>query len=244
MCHLAPRIIICRNVHPSPRNEVKKYPGIDYEFRPESYSSLPDPLSIILRHIKGSNRRRMIRDYWNANALNNIDDQLLKDTLTADEMHRLGRVHPSFLGGELLPKFRPGEEEIVRIELDSVLFDVKSVRARPASRGIAWRVVDDYPVNVYGKYIIKPKITAKPPSLGELIEMLDNGTHEYEDLTGGLILGWNISQLGALEPAEIRGFTLIDSLFYPQLSAHCENVFDDWVAEFSRPEDGGGKEKA
>lgn len=214
---------------------MKTYPGIDYAYRPESYSVLPDPLSQILSHVKGSNRRRMIRDYWNAGALDKLDDKLLKDTLTGDEIARLGRIHPSFQGGESMTSLRPNEEEIVRIELDSTQSDVISVRARPVSRGIAWRIVDENPDN--GKCIIKPKITAIPPTLGELIEMLDSVTHEGEGLHGGLLLGWNISMLmDNTNASELLYFTSVESRFYPQLSIHCQHVFRDWVAENTHAE--------
>ena len=96
---------------------MKTYPEIDYDFRPESCWSFPDPLSLILSHVKGSNRRQMIRDYWNAGVLKELDDDLLKDTLTEAERNRIGRIHPTFVGGEYLPDFKVGEEEIVRIQL-------------------------------------------------------------------------------------------------------------------------------
>ena len=209
---------------------MKTYPEIDYAYRPKSYFDPPDPLSLILSHVKGSNRRRMIRDCWKAGALDKLDDKLLKDTLTEDEIAQLGRIHPSFQGGESMPGFQPNEEEIVRIELDSTLSDTVSVRARPVSRGIAWRIVDEYPDN--GKFIIKPKITAKPPTLGELINLLNNVTHEDEGLQGGLILGWNISMLmEETSASELLEFTTVESLFYPQLSLHCQQVFKDWVSE-------------
>ena len=124
---------------------MKRYDGIDYDFRPDTYWSAADPLALILGHVKGTNRRQMIRDYWEAGVLKALDDQLLQDTLTEDERQRLGRIHPSFMGGEYLPDFKIGEEEIVRVELESTTSDVISVRARPVPGGTAWRVVDEYP---------------------------------------------------------------------------------------------------
>ena len=212
---------------------MKTYPGINYDFRPESYWSSPDPLSLILSHVKGTNRRQMIRDYWNAGVLKELDDQFLKDTLTEAERNRIGRIHPSFMGGEYLPEFKFGEEEIVRIELASTTADVISVRARPVPGGIAWRVVDEYPDS--GEYTVAPEVSAGPPTLAELILLLEGASYNG-DLDGGLVLGWNNNNLdcGGGDAGELRGFTSIESLPYPELSTHCENVFDDWEAAKSK----------
>lgn len=48
---------------------MKKYRGIRYSFRPQSYWKDVDPLSAILRNVTGENRRQMIVDYWKAGRL-------------------------------------------------------------------------------------------------------------------------------------------------------------------------------
>ena len=53
---------------------MKRYDGIDYDFRPDTYWSAADPLALILGHVKGTNRRQMIRDYWEAGVLKALDD--------------------------------------------------------------------------------------------------------------------------------------------------------------------------
>ena len=58
---------------------MKKYKGIRYGFRPESYWEDLDPLSAILRNVTGENRRQMITDYWNAGKLEELDPALLND---------------------------------------------------------------------------------------------------------------------------------------------------------------------
>ena len=209
---------------------MKTYPEIDYDFRPESYWSSPDPLALILSHVKGSNRRKMIRDYWNAGVLKELDDDLLKDTLTEAERNRIGRIHPTFMGGEYLPEFKVGEEEIVRIQLASTTADVISVRARPVSGGVAWRVVDEYPDG--GEYTVAPEVSVGPLTLAELIRLLDEGSYSG-DIDGGLVLGWNKNNLecGGGDACDLRHFTSVESSLYPELSSHYENVFDDWEAE-------------
>ena len=186
----------------------------------------------------------MIRDYWNAGLLKELDDDLLKDTLTEAERNRIGRIHPSFMGGEYLPEFKVGEEEIVRIQLESTTADVISVRARPVPGGVAWRVVDEYPDA--GEYIVSPAVSVGPLSLAELVLLLEGASYNGE-LDGGLILGWNNNSLdgGGVDASELRNFTSVESLFYPELADHCENVFDDWEEEKggSTDEDGDGEDE-
>jgi hypothetical protein len=124
----------------------KRFEGIAYDFRPESYwDDQSDPLSAVLRNIKGRNRRQMIRDYWAQGRLEDLDDSLLQPELSEDQRDRLGRIHPSFLGGEYLPSYLPQEAEIARIELESTTADVISIRARRAGEHqIRYRIVDEY----------------------------------------------------------------------------------------------------
>jgi hypothetical protein len=56
----------------------------------------------------------------------------------------LGRLHPSFMGGEYLPDRRDTEAEIARLNIDSTTSDVTSVYARPGKDRINYRVVDEY----------------------------------------------------------------------------------------------------
>jgi hypothetical protein len=162
-----------------------------------------------------------------------LDDQLLKDTLTESERERIGRIHHSFMGGEYLPEFKVGEEEIVRILLESTTSDVISVRARPIPGGIAWRVVDEYPDR--GEYIVRPEVSVGPLTLAELIDLLDGASYTGGDLEGGVALGWNNMNLDGGETAsELRYFTTLESSLYPELSAHYDRVFDDWEEEHSK----------
>src|ERR1022692_3038558 len=123
---------------------MKHYPNIDYSFRPGTYWSDADPLSAILRNVKGENRRQMIRDYWKAGRLDELDSALLRDEADEGTRDRLGKIHPSFMGGEYMPGYLPLEVEIVRICLQSTTSDVISLRARPTGKAIAYRVVDEY----------------------------------------------------------------------------------------------------
>ena len=52
-------------------------------------------------------------------------------------------------------------------------------------------------------------------------------------IEGGLVLGWNNINLdcGGGDASELRNFTSVESLLYPDLSTHYENVFNDWEEE-------------
>lgn len=72
-------------------------------------------------------------------------------------------------GGDFLPRLRGNEVEIARLSLDSTTWDVISIRARRVGRRIAYRVVDEYETN----YVIRPKTSKRPLTLGQLIALID-----------------------------------------------------------------------
>ena len=79
---------------------------------------------------------------------------------------------------------------------------------------------------------MKPQFSRGPLTLAELIELLDGASYNGP-FEGGLPLGWNNNSLDCSggDAAELRDFTRVESSFYPELSAHYENVYDDWVEE-------------
>ena len=60
-----------------PRAIMKRFKGIDYDFRPRSYWEDTDELAALLRNVKGTNRRQMIRDYWEAGKIDELSEELL-----------------------------------------------------------------------------------------------------------------------------------------------------------------------
>lgn len=77
---------------------------------------------------------------------------------------------PSALrGGRFLPRLRGNEVEIARLSLESTTWDVISVRARRAGQRITYRVVDEYET----PYVIKPKTSKRPLTLGQLIALIE-----------------------------------------------------------------------
>ena len=103
----------------------KRFEFVNYEFRPDSYwNDESDPLTTILKDVKGTQRREMIKNFWDQGNFDLLDDTLLKDELDDNERESLGAVHPSFMGGEYLPEYLPLVTEIARIELQSTTADV------------------------------------------------------------------------------------------------------------------------
>lgn len=158
--------------------EPNFYAGIDYEFRPESFSAVaPNPLEAALRNVKGRQRRAMIRDYLLADKLDVLPDHLLNDSIDDEVRASRGRIHPIFMGGEYLPDYGDREVEIARIELKSTTYDVISLRARPVGSRIKYSLVDEYET----EYRLPQQTSPRPFSLCELIRFLD--LVEQPDLT-------------------------------------------------------------
>ena len=208
---------------------MKHYPKINYDFTPGSYWEGDDLLQSVLRNVKGENRRQMIIDYFRDGRLDELDEVLLADEVSDETRQSLGRIHPSFMGGEYLPGYLPGEVEIARICLRSTTSDVISVRARPTARAtIAYRVVDEYEE----EFVLPIKENDQPLTLEQLIQLLDNGTMQNSGFpSGGLSLGYNNLNAEDSDFEHLRHFTRIESEIYDQLDEHYQQVFEDWVAE-------------
>jgi hypothetical protein len=86
----------------------------------------------------------MIRDYYVAGNLEELFDELLKDSLDDKARTRLAQIHPTFMGGEYLPNYGRQEVEIARMTLESTTSDVISLRARPAGSRIKYHITDEY----------------------------------------------------------------------------------------------------
>ena len=203
---------------------MKKYKGIRYGYRPKSYWSESSPLDAILRNVTGENRRRIIQASWLAGDIENIDPEILRDELEGEVRTGLGRIHPSFLGGEFLPPYLPGEVEIARILLKSTTSDVISLRARPVPNRIRYRIVDEYS----GKFWLPITHSEKPLTLGELVTQFEEGT--LDELPGNLATGYNEYNAEYEARGTLRKFTTIESILYRQLEEHFENVYEAWAA--------------
>jgi hypothetical protein len=209
---------------------TKIYPKIDYSFRPTSYwAAESDPLEAALRNVKGRNRRDMIRKHYASGKLEALPDYLIADTLDEGARERLGKIHPSFMGGEYLPDYAVNEVEIARIELRSTTSDVISVRARPRGERIWYSVCDEYET----AYAIPRKTSSRPFPLRELISFLDaveqSGTTDPDWNRFGFVLSFNQSNLecGA-DLDSLRDFTRVESDYYPDLGVHYAKAIEEW----------------
>ena len=202
---------------------MKKFRGIRYIFRPKSYWDDSDPLKAILKNIKGEKRRQMVIDYWNAGHLEKLNATLLQDELGTEDRRSFGRIHPSFMGGEYLPGYLPGEVEIARIWLQSTTSDVISLRACPRPSGISYRIEDEYE----GQFTLPITESRFPLSLGELVRQFEEG--RLKGLFGNIATGYNEMNAEFAERESLRHFTRITSDIYSQLGTHFEKVFEAWA---------------
>lgn len=204
---------------------MKRYPDIDYAYQPPSYWEDRSPLYALLRNVKGTERRAMIRSYFESGRMDEFSADLLPAALDADTRDRIGRIHPAFMGGEYLPNYWPGEIELVRLELCSVTQDVISLRVRPRKGRNLYRVVDEYGT----AFELARRSSRGPLSLEQLIDLIDRSAHP--EFGTGLALVYNEHNADGGGRADLRHFTRVASDLYPELEAHYECVFEDWVAE-------------
>ncbi len=215
--------------------KIKRFKNIDYGFRPESYWEVSDPLQTILANVQGTQRRRMIRERWDAGRIEELADAHLLDVLDEETRVRIGKVHPSFMGGEYLPVYKPGQIEIVRIELESTTSDVISVRAAPKGSRIVYSIVDEYE----SEFQVAPAYSEKPLTLGKLVAMMDRAV-DGKSLGTVYTLGLYDSRNPSIEQLDrLRSFTRVESDFYLQLSVHYKKVIDHWC-EREKGKIGGG----
>ena len=205
-----------------------RYPDIDYDWRPASYWEPQDPLQAILSNVKGANRRELILDYARAGRFEEIEDVLLQDELTDDQRRSLGRIHPTFMGGEYLPRNRRGEVAIARITLDSTTRDVIEVRAAPSGDRNRYRIVDEYD----SAFTVRPRTSRRPLTLAQVIELIDHGSSDkgYSNSLAICYLEGNFEALGSDGLDSLEGFVSISSDIYPELSTHYDCVLEDWFS--------------
>jgi len=205
---------------------MKKYPGIDYTFTPESYWVDKEVLQALLRNVKGAERRKMIKSYYENGNFQELEESFSKVSLSDEERLRLASIHPMFMGGEYLPDYGTDETEIARIELKSVTADVISIRARLEDDTIHYSVVDEYD----GKFTLETELGFKPFSLAELVRFID-GTQLDEGWGGGLALTFNNASADAQDREELLDFTTVSSDIYTKLEKHYDQVFAEWADE-------------
>jgi len=207
---------------------MKRYRGIKYSFRPKSYWGEDNVLQALLRDVKGAERRKMIKTYYEEGNFQELEEAFTKASLSDEERFRLASIHPMFMGGEYLPDCNSGETEIARVTLRSTTQDVISIRAKKEDGELHYSVTDEYDDHEFSLWTDS---SLKPFTLKELIEFLDKSS-QGDGYPGGLSLSYNNSNADSgLDRESLEDFTTISSEIYPQLEEHYDRVFADWVAE-------------
>jgi hypothetical protein len=180
-------------------------PVIDLSYRPQSYFWPIGHDTHLIAAIKGERRRDAIRQAFDADRVTPLEQHYASPTLSEAERRALGRLHPSFMGGEYLPDRRETEVEIARININSVTSDVTSVYATARKDRIFYRVVDEYGGDTLTHK--RTRSSKRPLPLGELITFF--------------IGAWSLKrvlQINRLDREGAQRFTRPSSAFYPQFA--------------------------
>ena len=112
---------------------MKEYPGIDYSFRPKCYWADTEVLQALLRNVKGAERRKMIKAYYESGNYQELEDSFSKASLSDEERFRLASIHPMFMGGEYLPDYERTRRKLPASSLS---------RSWPtwSASGLGWRM--------------------------------------------------------------------------------------------------------
>jgi hypothetical protein len=212
------------------------------EYRPDSYWEVP---ASIYANIKGTKRRRLIAAATPDGPGGPPPAEVFKDSLDESLRDLLGSVHPSLMGGEYLPDYARNEVEIARIDHDSVMGDVISVRARRTRDGVIhYRVVDDCGMPTYVLKSSQP--STSPLSLGELIELIetteifdgDSILHLCYELSNGgfearglVVPTWREQFIRGGDAKRSVAYCQVSSSFYPDLERWYGRHAEGWIAE-------------
>jgi hypothetical protein len=197
-------------------------------FRPETYwpeSRTPEQL---LANIKGKVRRDIARRILAEEGFAGLNALIAQKELEGEDLFMWGRVHPAMMGGEYLPPLGEGEVEIARISLASTTGDQISIRACREDGATRYAVVDEYE----STFQLSVETSEAPPTLGELIGLIDESSYHEDSYSGGLVVSHLKYNLDAgSDVDELEGFVSVESAFYPELSGYYQAVLDRWLDE-------------
>ena len=205
--------------------DLSKY---DLDFRPKNYWDLRDVLTFVEAKITGKERKEIIKKEIQEGR--RVPEELLKGSLDKNLRKLLGSMHPSFMGGEYLPKLEDADVIIASINLESTTSDVIVVIARLTDRGIEYRVEDEY-LDSYPEgrehFKVQPKFSKEPLSFKELIDLIDSAEEN-----GGLVesaKNCNYEAEIGYELEDVYDFGTAKSAFYPQLEDWYDEVNEEWL---------------
>jgi hypothetical protein len=195
---------------------MKRFSGIDYEFRSDSYwQEGADAIDHALRSIGDAHRRKVIADLWREGKLTEVLAEIFAANLSPEEEfgpHNLGPPDGTAGAKDDPRRFPPGEVELLRVTIGVPALNRISLRARPAASGrIAYRMVDDEE----RFYAPEPAFSDAPLTLGELIELLESARPAD---TVGRFLQFQVRQ--GIDPGLAAGTTRVESALYPDVTRH------------------------
>ena len=202
--------------------------GIDLKYRPKSYFWAKEHGIALVSDIKGAQRRKFYEGALESGLTDLIDPDLMSHDLPTDQRRLLGRIHPSFMGGEYLPNKREKEVEIARIAIASTTQDVTCVYARPVGKRIHYSVVDEY----------------SGDTLDGLAHRTSTKSLTLQQLTDFFLESWNL--LNCLDANfeshgyprdKVHGFIIdASSSFYSEFEALIRMRVDQWLDQVTSSE--------
>src|SRR5262249_36592330 len=119
------------------------------------------------------------------------------------------------------------------VTLASVTGDIISIRARRQGARIHFRIVNEYDDETV--YYCEPQNSARPLTMGELVDLIDNARGEgmYPDDGTGLTAAWRDFHVanGSSPPEDMVDFVRVSSEFYPDLHHYSQAEAAAWLQE-------------
>jgi len=194
---------------------------INLEYRPNNYFWACDSGILLSSEIKGAKRKSLYElSVFDEDSVK-YDELLFKPSLNDDERKDIGRLNPSYLGGEFIPDKNINEIEIARITINSVTSDVTSVFASRKDDKIYYRVVDEYD----GETLIEETETESTLPM------------TLEELTNFFLTTWPLMEVLEMnfeainyDYYEVKMFVHdASSSFYPEFGRLVDLRIDEWL---------------
>lgn len=203
----------------------------------DSYWDLPDPVAATLVNIKGQRRREYLRDVLTGELPEPNSDwtEIVRLPALPSRFRRVAASwHSTWVGGEKLPDYLPGEVEIARIVACNDRLDVISIRARRESRGTlrrrdhwVYRMVDEHG----GVFQVTPASSVQPLTREALQSLVDSASTDSCPADGRPFLD---RLRGNMHPDEGEAFYLVESLQFPCLGDYFADQARNWAARRRR----------
>lgn len=155
-------------------------PATSMAYRPRDYFGRYDMQTELMTRVKGTIRRQALRNALEGGQLDQIPVEVKQAALDEPSRQMIGSIHPSFMGGEYLPRIKSGEVEIARISIQSTTGDVTCLYARPVGDRIVYRMADEYE----GSTLENPttRTSTKPLTMGQMISFFLKSWNLFECL--------------------------------------------------------------